>query len=363
MDYRETNPNKQLYQGLKELPKIDLHRHLEGSLRLSTLAEIASEYHLDLPGYNVEDFRHMVQITAEDKPNAVVFLSKFKTLRHFYRSPEIVERVAYDAVADAAEENIVYFEMRFTPIALAREGHYPLHEVTDWVIKSCQRAAKDFGIDVKLIVSMNRHESVELGEKMLDVAIQRMGDGIVGVDLAGAEDRFPGAPFAPVFRRAREAGLDVTIHAGEWAGPDSVREAINTLGAMRLGHGVRVVEDKALMQEVKDRGIAFEVCLTSNYQSGVTPSLKEHPLRQMADFGLLTTINTDDPSISAINLTDEYVVAMEHLQFNLDTLRQQVMNAAQAAFLPDKDKKELIAKLTAMLYPESQIKAAAASRR
>src|SRR5258706_11704624 len=109
MDYRDTNPNQQLYRSLKELPKIDLHRHLEGSLRLSTLAEIASEYHLDLPGYDIDEFRHMVQITAEDKPEAVVFLSKFKTLRHFYRSPEIIDRIAYDAVADAANENIVYF--------------------------------------------------------------------------------------------------------------------------------------------------------------------------------------------------------------------------------------------------------------
>lgn len=363
MDYRETNPNKQLYQGLKELPKIDLHRHLEGSLRLSTMAEIASEYHLDLPGYNIDDFRSMVQITAEDKPEAVVFLSKFKTLRHFFRSPEIVERVAYEAVADAAEENIVYFEMRFTPMALAREGHYPLHEAADWVIKSTQRAAKDFGIDVRLIVSINRHESVELGEKCLEIAIKRMGDGIVGMDLAGAENRFPGEPFAPIFRQARDAGLHITVHAGEWAGPESVREAIDKLGAMRLGHGVRIVEDKKLMQIAKDRRIPLEVCLSSNAQSGVVPTLKEHPLRELYEFGLLTTINTDDPSISAINLTDEFVVAMEHLQFNLDVLREHVLNAAEAAFLSDAEKKQLVAKLNGMLYPEKQIKAAAQSRR
>ncbi len=361
MDYRDTNPNQELYQSLKTLPKIDLHRHLEGSLRLSTMAEIASEYHLDLPGYDIEDFRHMVQITAEDKPDAVVFLSKFKTLRHFYRSPEIIDRIAYEAVADAAEENIVYFEMRFTPIALAREGHFPLPDVADWVIKATKRAAQDFGIDVRLIINMNRHESVELGEKCVDIAIKRMADGVVGVDLGGAENRFPGEPFAPVFRRAREAGLMVTIHAGEWAGPESVREAIDKLGAMRLGHGVRIVQDKELMEFAKDHKIPLEVCLTSNYQSGVAPSLDQHPLRELYEAGLATTINTDDPSVSAINLTDEFVVAMEHLKFNLDILREHVMNAAEAAFLPPDEKKQLVSRLNGMLYPQ-KLKATVHSR-
>src|SRR5688500_15231565 len=160
MDYRdEKTNNPELYATLKTMPKIDLHRHLEGSLRLGTMTEIARDYQMDLPGHDPEAFRHLVQITLEDDLDSDVFLSKFKTLRLFYRSQDIIERVAYEAVADAAAENIVYMELRFTPIALARLQNFALADVTDWVIAATERAGKDYGIDVRLIVSMNRHES------------------------------------------------------------------------------------------------------------------------------------------------------------------------------------------------------------
>lgn len=345
MDYRGNHQNSELYQTLKALPKIDLHRHLEGSLRLSTMAEIASEYSLDLPGYDIEDFRNLVQIMPTDRRHVTVFLSKFKTLRHFFRSPEIIDRVAYEAVADAAAENITYLELRFTPIALAREGRFTLTEVTDWVVDAVQRAQNDFGIQVRMILSMNRHESVELGEKYVEIAIHRQDRGVVAVDLSGAEDRFPGAPFAGVFKRAREAGLFVTIHAGEWAGPESVREAIDVLGAMRLGHGVNTIKDNKLMDRIRKEQIAFEVCPTSNWQSGVVKSLDQHPLKEMYRSGALTTINTDDPSISAINLTDELVVAMQHLEFSLDDIKHNVIHAAQSAFLPQDERDKLVHRL------------------
>ena len=358
MDYRISNSNEELYRSLKVLPKIDLHRHLEGSLRLSTMAEIAQEYQLELPGYKIDQFRHLVQVMPSDRSTATAFLSKFKTLRHFYRSREIIDRIAYEAVADAASENITYLELRFTPIALAREGRFSLGEVTDWVISAVKRAEHDYPlITVRLLISMNRHESVDLGEKCVDVAIPRMERGVAGVDLAGAEDRFPGAPFAPVFRRAREAGLSVTIHAGEWAGPESVREAITTLRAMRLGHGVRAVQDKALLAELRDKQIAFEVCLTSNRQSGVTPKLDQHPLRELYRAGELTTINTDDPSLSGINLTDEYVVAIDQLGFTLDDVKQHILNAARASFLAPKDREALVERLTAELHPGEKVTA------
>jgi len=257
-------------------------------------------------------------------------------------------------VVDAAAENITYMELRFTPIALAREGRYSLSEATDWVIAAVRRAEADTGISVKLLISMNRHESVELGEKYVDIAIRRMEQGVVGVDLAGAENRFPGAPFAGVFKRAREAGLSVTIHAGEWAGPESVREAIDTLGAMRLGHGVRASQDKRLVGELKDKQVAFEVCMTSNWQSGVTSSAEEHPLRGLYQGGCLTTINTDDPSISAINLTDEYVVAVQRLGFTLDDIKQHILNAARASFLPPAERDRLVSRLTAELHPAAE---------
>nr|MBN1228309.1 adenosine deaminase [Anaerolineae bacterium] len=351
MDYRHNNPTQDdvdpLYAYLKPLPKIELHRHLEGSLRLGTMADIAREYHLDLPGYEVEQFRNLVQMMPDDPPTADMFISKFGTLRKFYRSPEIIQRVAYEAVIDAALDNVIYLELRFTPIALGRIKRYPLTDVTDWVISAVDQAKAEAGIDVGLIISMNRHESVELGDKFVDIAIDNQDRGIVGIDLAGAENHYPGKPFERVFRKAHEAGLNVTIHAGEWAGPESVLEAIHVLGAQRLGHGVRIIEAPDVMALVRDRGIALEVCPTSNLQSGVTPALEKHPLPYLYAEGLLTTLNTDDPGVSGIDLTDEYVVAMRHFDFSLQDIKQHVLNAAQVAFLAEAARQSLADRLSA----------------
>lgn len=357
MDYSDHNPsqsNSPLYKRLKALPKVELHRHLEGSLRLATLADIAREYRFDLPGYEVEDIRPLVQIMPNDEHSSQAFLSKFETLRQFYQSQEVIERVAYEAIADAAADNIVYMELRFTPIALAREKGFPLPEVASWVIDAVKRATDQYSIDVRLIISMNRHESVDLGAEHIEIAVQNMDRGVVGVDLAGAENLFPGAPFHPLFEKAREAELNITIHAGEWAGPTSISEAIDVLGATRLGHGVRIVEDISVARKAFERGIIFEVCPTSNVQSGVASSYGEHPLVRMNAMGLLTTVNTDDPGISGITLTDEYVACVEQLGLSIDDLKRQILYAAQAAFLPESEQAALMDRLAAALYaPES----------
>ena len=338
---------------LQQLPKIDIHRHLEGSLRLGTLAEIARAHDVDLP-HDVEELRRYVQIVESDPSTMRQFLKKFDALRLFYRSPEIIERLAYEAVADCAEDNVRYLELRFTPRALSATMEFAFEDVSDWVITGIERAAGDFDIEVKLIVSMNRHESVNLGERAAIVAIERMDRGVVGLDLAGNEAGFPAEPFAPIFREAKRAGLNVTVHAGEWAGADSVREAIEKFGTQRLGHGGRIVEDATLMPVARDRGIAFEVCVTSNLQTGAVASLERHPLRELYDFSLLTTINTDNPSISGISLTDELFVTIEKLGLTLDEVRMHVLNAAKAAFLPEEQRRRLVEQFRADLESNGQ---------
>jgi adenosine deaminase len=353
MDYRDTGSRHDesdgLYQTLKALPKIDLHRHLEGSLRLSTMAEIAHEHQFDLPGYAVEEFRHLVQMTPNDEAVADAFIAKFDTLRNFYRSPEIIDRITYEVVADAADDNVVYLELRFTPIALARQMRFPLREVVGWVLGAVRRAEQDYPIDVRLLVSMNRHESVELGHAFVELAAEHMGQGVVGLDLAGAENRFSGAPFAGVFDWAREAGLNITAHAAEWAGPESALEAIEVLRATRLGHGVRIIEDMRVVELARERDITLEICPTSNVQTGVVASLDKHPLGELYRMGLLTTINTDDPSVSGICLTDEYASVIEHLGFTLGDIKQNLMNAARAAFLPSAERDWLVKRMQADL--------------
>jgi adenosine deaminase len=172
-----------------------------------------------------------------------------------------------------------------------------------------------------------------------------MDDGIIGLDLAGNEAEFPSQPFYGIFKEARQAGLHVTIHAGEWGPAQHIQEAIEELGADRIGHGVRVLENENITALAREKQIAFEVCITSNYQSGVIEKLEEHPLVKMFENGINVTINTDDPSISRITLSHEYYNACDTLQMPQFTLKERILAAAQAGFLPDNEKEKLVSKL------------------
>jgi adenosine deaminase len=326
------------------LPKVELHRHLEGSLRLTTMLDVARQHGITIP-VGLVSLSGLVQIQDEDPLTFTNFLEKFKTLRLFYRSPEVIHRVTREAVEDAARDNVRYLELRFTPVALSRAEGFPLHDVMDWVITSSQEAAKKHKIKVGLIASVNRHESPDLAQQVAWLAAEHVKKGMVGMDLAGNEAEFSAEPFAPIFKEARQAGLHLTIHAGEWGGADNVREAIEVLGAERIGHGVRVLEDPAVTALARERGTIFEVCVTSNYQSGVFPALNAHPLKAMFEQGLNVTVNTDDPSVSRITLSNEYSLVCEELGVPFDTLKQSILTAAQASFLPGAEKTKLVASM------------------
>ena len=221
------------------LPKVELHRHLEGSLRLSTLLDIASQYQIALP--HGADLRPLVQVAPSDPRTSKNFLSKFEVLRKFYRSPEIIRRITAEAIADAAADNIQYLELRFTPAALSRAAGFQPGQVMDWVIEGVEEAQKKYAVITRLLVSINRHESLNLAGLIAQEAADRMHSGIVGLDLAGDEANFPAAPFKPVFQEARQSGLLITIHAGEWGPAENVAEAIDLFKTDRIAHGVRVV--------------------------------------------------------------------------------------------------------------------------
>lgn len=328
----------------RALPKVELHRHLEGTLRLETMLEIAQQHGIVNPA-DILRLSTLVQMQEEENFSFQNFLSKFNTLRLFYRSPDVIHRITREAIEDAAKDNIKYMELRFTPAALSRAERFPLHDVIDWVVASSQEAAQKYGVIVKLIASVNRHESHELAEQVAWLAAERKDQGMVGMDLAGNEAEFKSEPFYGVFKEAKQSGLHVTIHAGEWGPAANVKEAIEELGAERIGHGVRVLEDDTVAQLAKERGAAFEVCVTSNYQSGIVPTLEAHPLSEMLERGLNVTINTDDPSISRITLSHEYYVACENLGLSQDVLKQRIIAAAQAAFLPDAERETLVTQL------------------
>ena len=328
----------------RALPKVELHRHLEGSLRLDTMVDIATKHGITIPA-DVLRLSTLVQVQEEDKFTFQNFLSKFNTLRLFYRSPDVIHRITREAIEDAAKDNIRYMELRFTPVALSRAERFPLHDVMDWVLSSTREAAKQHGVIVRLIASVNRHESTDLAEQVAWLAAEHLEDGIVGLDLAGSEAEYPAEPFIGIFKEAKQAGLHVTIHAGEWGPAIHVKEAIEEFEAERVGHGVRVLEDQDITALARERQTALEVCITSNYQSGVVKALEEHPLMRLMDEGLNVTINTDDPSISRITLSHEYYAACEDLGMQQNALRKRVVAAAEAGFLNAKEKETLVEQL------------------
>jgi adenosine deaminase len=246
---------------------------------------------------------------------------------------------------DAALDNVRYMELRFTPAALSKAQGYSLTEVMDWVIEGAQAAQQGNNIQVRLIPSVNRHESVTLAEQVAQLAVDRQGKGIVALDLAGNEAMYSALPFTGVFREAKKAGLHVTAHAGEWGGPANVSDAILGLKAERIGHGVRVMEDAKVVALALEHNPAFEVCVTSNHQSGVVHSLKDHPLMRMRAAGLNVTLNTDDPSISQIDLGNEYGVAVDELGMPLEVLKERVLAAAHVVFLHGEERQALIQSL------------------
>jgi adenosine deaminase len=333
-------PTQNLRQFLQDLPKIDLHRHLEGSLRLETVVELARKHGVDLPSYDIEQLRPLVQATY-DPPDFNRYLDKFNVLRRIYSAQQAIERVAYEAVADAAGDNVRYLELRFSPSAQAAVQGFSFADTTDWVIAGAKRAQRDFDIMVRLVIALVRHDPLEWAEEITEIAIARQADGVVGFDLAGQVQKYPAGPFVGLFKKAKAAGLNITVHAGETTGPETVMEAVTKLGAQRIGHGIRAIEDSLTCQLLRNEGITLEVCPTSNIQTGAVPGFWRHPLRDLYHMGVPVTVNTDNISVSNTTLTDEYVAAMLGIGIKLVELRDMLMNAVEAAFLPDDEKEKL----------------------
>lgn len=342
------------FHNLKSMPKIDLHRHFEGSLRLETLVELANTHHLNVP-HTLEELRPLVQVTNEP-PDAQTFLAKFPVLRNFYCSPEVIRRLAYEIVEDAARDNIHYLELRFSPQALSRVKGFAVEDVTDWVLEAVHQAGRDYGIEVNLIVTLLRHEEVAVAQKVAQIAFERRHKGVVGVDLAGDEN-FSLLPFKEIFREAKELGFGVTIHAGEWLGPEEVRLAIEQLHADRIGHGINVIGDSHVVQLVKQNRVALEICLTSNMQTGAVPALTQHPIQDLINMNVPVTLNTDDPTVSNITLTDEYHIGMSVVGLDYDDLRKMTLTAVEAAFVDEANRKRLYRHFDRLL-PKPEIVAA-----
>jgi adenosine deaminase len=337
------------YAEIQALPKIDLHRHLEGSLRLPTMLEIISEFGLDLPS-SVGELRPLVQMVKTDERNPQTFLAKFNVIRQFFQSPKIIQRLVDEAIEDAASDGVHVLELRFTPAASCQSSGLTLEETVDTVVAASQEAAKRNQIMLGMILSVNRHETVKLAEEVIRIAVDRMEAGIRGVDLAGDEEGFAVDPFMPVFKEAKQAGLKLTIHAGEWGGPEHVAQAIEAMAADRIGHGIRALEDPAVVQMARTSGVGFEISPTSNMLTGVTNEMATYPLAAMIDAGLRVAITTDDPSIFDTTLGKEHALAVEHWGLSIETIKGLTLQALQLSFFHDKERRTLETKVVESLW-------------
>ncbi len=330
--------------GWADLPKIDLHRHLEGSIRLETLIEIASDAHLDFPIDDPDRFLALVQMTPAQR-SVDAFLAKFAVLRHFFRSEEIIARITREVIQDAAADRIRYLELRFNPVALSARNELSPARACRCVQEASSRAAADCGIELRLIVSINRAEP-ERAEELLAIACEGAGEGIAGLDLSGDEVHAPAAPFVKLFERARSAGLAISVHAGEWTGAENIRFAIEELGATRIGHGIGILGDAELIELARTTGTLFELCVTSNYLTGAISKKEKHPVGELTrTHGLNTTLNTDDPSILGITLSDEFDFAQADLGLSRIELKEMNLRAARGAFLDESSRRSLVDRL------------------
>ena len=335
-----STPDETLHTWARRLPKIDLHRHLEGSLRLTTLVELAHSHAIELPAYDLEKLRPHVQVTHEP-PGFKAFLDKFEILRRFYTSRDAVQRITREAIADAAYDNVIYLELRFNPYALAREQRCSFADVVTWVEEATQEAQESYGIRVCLILQIPRNESLSVASEIVEVAIASFGTVVRGIDLAGDEMAYPAEAFIGPFKRARQAGLHTTVHAGEAMGAESVQSVLDCLHPQRVGHGIRCVENSHVVEMLHARGISLEVCPTSNLHTGAVKVLSQHPLVDLLSLGLRVTLNTDDPSVSAITLGEEYVAAVEQVGLAPRVIYRMLRYSVDAAFIPAEEKEAL----------------------
>jgi adenosine deaminase len=323
-----------------QLPLIDLHRHLDGSVRLETVIELADAQGIELPANDVESLRPYVVI--EDRAESLMdFIGRFQYLTAILHDLDACRRVAYENVEDAHREGIDYIELRFSPWFMSETHDLDPAAVVDAVADGIRAAERDTGVRAQMIGIMSRTYDTETCHRELDALLSHR-DHLVAIDLAGDELKFPAELFREHFKRARDAGLQVTVHAGEVDGPKSVWAAIRELGATRIGHGIHSLRDPELVDYLVEHRIGLELNITSNIHIGTVDEYSEHPARRVFELGLLANLNTDDPAISGIDLRHEYDVAAKLAGLSPQMVRQSQVNALEMAFLPEQEKREML---------------------
>ncbi len=311
---------------------IELHLHLDGSLRPKTVWELGKQQGIDLGAKDIEELKFMMEV-PDDCKTLHECLERFDLPLKVLQTADAIERVSYEIVEDLSKLGIDYAEVRFAPQLSTNKG-LTQSEVVEAAINGVKRGMKDFpSVKCGLILCCMRGENIQdKNIETIEVAKKYLGDVVCAVDLAGAESLYPTEIFEPVFKKANEYNLPRTIHAGEAAGPDSIRKALS-YGTKRLGHGVNAIYDKELMKELIDNEVTLEVCVKSNYQTKVVESIEEHPIKKLFDAGVRVTVNSDNMTVSATNIHKEIEILKNRLGFTDEDIEKMQKYAEEARFI------------------------------
>lgn len=323
----------------RSLPLTDLHRHLDGNIRLSTILDLARQHNLPLPAYETETLRPHVQVMSNE-PDLVQFLSKLDWGVSVLTDLDACRRVAAENAQDAVIAGLDYAELRFSPYYMAMKHHLPVEGVVEAVLDGVASEVRNSPVRINMIGILSRTFGTDACHEELN-ALLAHHERIVALDIAGDESGYPGDLFTDHFRKARDVNWAITAHAGEAAGAASIWQAIRDLGAQRIGHGVMAIEDPALMDYLAEHRIGMESCLTSNIQTSTVPSLAAHPLKQFLAHGIAATINTDDPAVEGIEIAHEYNVAAPAAGLTRTEIEQAQINGLEIAFLSAEEKTAL----------------------
>lgn len=311
---------------------IELHLHLDGSLRPETVWKLAKEQNIKLPANTVDEVRDQMQV-PEDCRTLEEYLTRFDLPLLVLQTREALERAAFELTEDLAKEGVTYAEIRFAP-QLSIKGGMTQEQAVEAAIEGVKRGMEQYpSIRVGLILCCMRGEdNEEWNLQTVETAKKYLGDVVCAVDIAGAESLYPTERFAPVFEKVREYGLPSTIHAGEAAGPESMKTAL-AFGAKRIGHGVAAVEDPELVRRLIEEQITLEVCVTSNYQTKVVPSIEAHPIRRLFNAGVRVTVNSDNRTVSNTNVRKELDILRNVFGFKEQEIEKMEEYAWEARFL------------------------------
>jgi adenosine deaminase len=332
-------------EALRAWPKAELHVHLDGCLRPATMLELARAQGVRLPADTPEGLTRALMVSAAQSLEE--YLEKYAITLSVMQTADALERIAYEFVVDAARENVRYVEVRYSP--LLHQPALTLSQAIEAPLAGVRRATAETGTKAGLILCGIRTLPPSRSLELAHAAADYRGAGVVAFDLAGAERGHPAREHRAAFEFAAQHGLACTCHAGEGDGPSSIGEALHVCGAQRIGHGTRLADDPALLEEVVERRIPLEMCLTSNVHTHTVASLPEHPFRKYLQQGVVVTLNTDGRLVDGITLTDEYFTAHAVLGLSRDELARVVLNACESAFLPEFERVALVSRVQSEL--------------